>query len=142
VYQGDELWTLTLVDPDNRQPVDWELRRRLLAELQAGAAPARETQKLYVLARGLDLRRRRAAAFAGAYFPLEAGSDAVAFLRGEDVLAVVPVRERGLDARVQLPARATGTWRDILTDAAHQLQDEASVAELAGGWGVALLERA
>ena len=35
VYQGDELWDLALVDPDNRRPVDWELRRRLLGEVAA-----------------------------------------------------------------------------------------------------------
>ena len=41
VYQGDELWDLALVDPDNRRPVDWDLRRRLMdEELKAGAAPA------------------------------------------------------------------------------------------------------
>ena len=32
-YQGSELWDLSLVDPDNRRPVDYELRRRLLSEL-------------------------------------------------------------------------------------------------------------
>jgi (1->4)-alpha-D-glucan 1-alpha-D-glucosylmutase len=34
-YQGTELWSFSLVDPDNRRPVDWELRRRLLDELDA-----------------------------------------------------------------------------------------------------------
>ena len=34
LYQGTELWDLSLVDPDNRRPVDYELRRKLLAELQ------------------------------------------------------------------------------------------------------------
>src|SRR6201999_1789163 len=35
LYQGSELWDLSLVDPDNRRPVDYELRRRLLAEAVA-----------------------------------------------------------------------------------------------------------
>src|SRR4029077_3681493 len=35
-YQGSELWDLSLVDPDNRRPVDYDLRRRLLAELKGG----------------------------------------------------------------------------------------------------------
>jgi (1->4)-alpha-D-glucan 1-alpha-D-glucosylmutase len=48
VYQGDELWDLALVDPDNRRPVDWGLRRRLMDdELKAGAAPRRETAKMH-----------------------------------------------------------------------------------------------
>jgi (1->4)-alpha-D-glucan 1-alpha-D-glucosylmutase len=38
VYQGTELWDLSLVDPDNRRPVDFDLRRRMLADL-AGLAP-------------------------------------------------------------------------------------------------------
>ncbi len=46
IYQGDELVSLNLVDPDNRRPVDWELRRRLLGELAAGAPPTPETAKL------------------------------------------------------------------------------------------------
>ncbi len=37
LYQGSELWDLSLVDPDNRRPVDYELRRRLLASLRSGA---------------------------------------------------------------------------------------------------------
>ena len=69
VYQGDELWALNLVDPDNRRPVDWDVRRRALAELRAGAAPSRETAKLYVLAKALELRASAPDAFAGRYEP-------------------------------------------------------------------------
>src|SRR5262249_16869447 len=39
-YQGTELWDFSLVDPDNRRPVNYERRRRLLGELQARAAAA------------------------------------------------------------------------------------------------------
>ena len=39
-YQGTELWDLSLVDPDNRRPVDWAQRQRLLAELAGGHAGA------------------------------------------------------------------------------------------------------
>ena len=64
IYQGDELEALALVDPDNRRPVDWELRRRLLAD-----DPARDP-KLWVTATLLDLRRRRPDAFARGYMPV------------------------------------------------------------------------
>ena len=37
VYGGDELWFLSLVDPDNRRPVDWAARRAALAALRGGA---------------------------------------------------------------------------------------------------------
>jgi (1->4)-alpha-D-glucan 1-alpha-D-glucosylmutase len=91
VYQGDELWNLSLVDPDNRRPVDWEARRRALADLQAGAAPTRETAKLFLIWKTLALRTRRPEAFAGAYERVEA-EDVCAFTRGGEVLVAVPLR--------------------------------------------------
>jgi (1->4)-alpha-D-glucan 1-alpha-D-glucosylmutase len=93
IYQGDELWNLSLVDPDNRRPVDWELRRRLLAALQSGAAPARETTKLYLTWKTLQVRAAHPGAFAGTYEPVDAGPDVCAFTRGEgEVLVAVPLR--------------------------------------------------
>ena len=73
IYWGDELEALNLVDPDNRRPVDWERRRRALAEVRCGTAPRDETAKLAVIARTLELRAERADAFAGSYEPVEAG---------------------------------------------------------------------
>ena len=110
VYQGDELVALSLVDPDNRRPVDWARRRALLGELRAGAAPAGpDARKLWLTAELLALRARRPAAFAGGYAPLEAGPDAVAYLRGDDVVVALPVREGGLDRfALELPR---GSWR-------------------------------
>ncbi len=47
-YQGTELWDLSLVDPDNRRPVDFELRRKLLDELRSSSlAPAELARQLY-----------------------------------------------------------------------------------------------
>jgi (1->4)-alpha-D-glucan 1-alpha-D-glucosylmutase len=92
IYQGDELWSLNLVDPDNRRPVDWESRRELLQELVEGAAPTRETAKLYVIWKTLQLRARRADAFApGSYEPVEAETGICAFMRGGTILVAVPV---------------------------------------------------
>jgi (1->4)-alpha-D-glucan 1-alpha-D-glucosylmutase len=87
IYQGNELWDFSLVDPDNRRPVDYELRRRLLAEVQAeAAAPNRAPRlvaalseniedgraKLYLTWRTLELRRAQRALFdEGTYLPLE-----------------------------------------------------------------------
>jgi len=105
VYQGDELVALALVDPDNRRPVDWARRRALL-----GAPPSDpDTRKLWLIRELLALRARRRDAFAGAYTPLEAGPDAVAFLRGDDVVVALPLREGGLDTLgFELPP---GGWR-------------------------------
>ena len=65
LYQGTELWTLTLVDPDNRAPVDYGLRRRLLDELE-DAAPEdvwrridEGLPKLWTIRQALGFRRRR-----------------------------------------------------------------------------------
>jgi (1->4)-alpha-D-glucan 1-alpha-D-glucosylmutase len=111
IYQGDELWNLTLVDPDNRDPVDWERRRRLLAELRAGAAPTRETAKLFLIWKTLELRRQRPDAFAGSYEPVDLGPDTCAFTRGGDILVVAALRA---DAAPRLPEG----YRDLLAGAA------------------------
>lgn len=74
-YQGNELWDDSLVDPDNRRPIDFALRRALLAELDAefdaGAAAGRlwaarrdGRVKLWVLSRALRTRRDHTPAFA------------------------------------------------------------------------------
>jgi (1->4)-alpha-D-glucan 1-alpha-D-glucosylmutase len=135
VYQGDELLALSLVDPDNRRAVDWDRRRALLEEIRAGAPPAGETRKLWLIHRALELRARRPEAFAGGYAPLDAGPDACAFLRGDDVLAAVEIRPSG--ARVELPE---GRWEDVLRGGEHS-GGSAELAELAGEEGIALLTR-
>ncbi|MBA3746140.1 MAG: malto-oligosyltrehalose synthase, partial [Solirubrobacterales bacterium] len=95
VYQGDELIDLSLVDPDNRRPVDWDARRAALDALRDGVEPMRETMKLHLIWCGLALRARRPEVFAGPYEPVEAGAAVLAFTRGAgaDVLVVVVLRE-------------------------------------------------
>jgi (1->4)-alpha-D-glucan 1-alpha-D-glucosylmutase len=112
VYQGDELLDLSLVDPDNRRAVDWERRRELLDEIRAGAAPTEQTRKLWLIHRALELRARRPEAFAGAYEPLDAGPDVVAFTRGGAVAVAVRVRGDGGGAAPEL--HLPGEWRDVL----------------------------
>jgi (1->4)-alpha-D-glucan 1-alpha-D-glucosylmutase len=77
VYQGDELEDLSLVDPDNRRPVDWVARRRALDD-----PPPKLRLVLDALALPLG----------AGYEPLDRGPDVVAFRRGE-VVVEVPVRE-------------------------------------------------
>jgi (1->4)-alpha-D-glucan 1-alpha-D-glucosylmutase len=148
VYQGDELLALSLVDPDNRRPVDWARRRELLAEVRRGAAPTDETRKLWLIVRALTLRAHRPDAFTGSYTPLEAGPDACAFLRGaqpassagtrDSVLAATALRSGVPDATVDVPA---GTWRDVLAGGERTLSGPVPLAELLGEPGIALLER-
>lgn len=94
IYQGDEIWNLTLVDPDNRRTVDFQCRRRLLAQLQtmdARQIMARANEgfpKLWVITRALQMRPRL-----GPYAPLSLSGfcpeRAIAFARGE-VVVVAP----------------------------------------------------
>jgi (1->4)-alpha-D-glucan 1-alpha-D-glucosylmutase len=144
VYQGDELWALSLVDPDNRRPVDWERRREALAALRAGAPPDRPTIKLFLIERALALRARRPEAFAGGYRPLEAGDSCCAYLRGHppSVLAATAVRERAAGAVLELPEDAGGHWHDVLGGGEHELRGRVPLERLAfGEWPLALMER-
>ncbi len=113
VYQGCELWDLSLVDPDNRRPVDYALRAKLLEELDREAEIDREQlcrrlfsdmtdgrAKLFALSQGLRLRRRMEALFrSGEYLPLaRSGPNAkrtICFarrLQAQLVLAIAPRR--------------------------------------------------
>ena len=137
IYQGDELLALSLVDPDNRRQVDWERRRELLAEIRHGAAPTAETRKLWLIVRALTLRAHRPDAFGAGYTPLAAGDDAVAFLRGDTVLAAAALRGEP-SASIDVPA---GTWRDALAGGERHFAGPVPAAELLGDHGIALLER-
>ena len=138
IFQGDELWFLGLVDPDNRRPLDWTSRRRALARVRRGAAPTRGTAKLHALHRALALRRRRPDPFEGGYHPIDAGSDTVAFLRGDDEVLVVAALRADREASVAVPS---GRWVDVLSGAEHDLSGLERVSDLVAGWGVALLAR-
>jgi malto-oligosyltrehalose synthase len=129
VYQGCELTGLSLVDPDNRRPVDYQRRRRLLAALAAGpdAAVGLDAEKLLVTSRALRLRRDHPDWFAGRYVPLAcegpAAEHAVAFLRGEHAVTVVTrlpagLRRRGGWGDTVLPLPEVH-WRDVLTGVRH-----------------------
>jgi len=145
IYQGAELWDLSLVDPDNRRPVDFDARRQLLdsdasrnaadllADWRSGAI------KLSVITKVLQVRGAQPALFTtGNYTPLETGGtyggSVLAFLRSDDAssaITIVPIRASTLvhgndrplvtpetwnDTFVTLPAeRSRRQWRNALT---------------------------
>jgi len=157
LYQGSELWDLSLVDPDNRRPVDYEVRRRLLDRLEgegerAAAAALAEPEsglpKLLLVSRALALRAERPAVFAvGDYRPLSVtgprAGHALGFVRGGEVAVVVPRLTLALGGEwagtaCELPP---GRWADRLTGARLSGGGPVPLAELLRGFPVALLER-
>ncbi|HET6294617.1 MAG TPA: malto-oligosyltrehalose synthase [Kribbella sp.] len=151
VYQGSELIDLSLVDPDNRRPVDYRQRIERLARLDEGAKPKDlADEKLLVTSRALRLRRQNPEAFAGSYTPLPTSNGhAVAFARGktaEEAGAItlatrLPVALHRLggwgDSTVVLPE---GDWQDVLTGRPVG-SGAARINELLGDLPVALLAR-
>jgi (1->4)-alpha-D-glucan 1-alpha-D-glucosylmutase len=154
LYQGSELSDLSLVDPDNRRPVDFATRAAALSGLddlapEAILAHAGEgLPKIWVIRQALGLRRRRPAAFGpeGDYRPLWAAGERadhlVACLRGGTVAVAVPRLVLGLagawgDTAVELPS---GGWRNLL-DGGTFMGGRVAAAALLGRFPVALLER-
>lgn len=149
-YQGNELWDDSLVDPDNRRSVDFQARRQLLAELEAGPVDAQGLWasrrdgriKLWVLSRALRARREHPAFFGpdAGYQPLQVDGDwadhVVAYTRTDRVgnagaVVVVPQLPgavMGPDLRPSMghawgdaTLRAPGgDWRDVLSGRTHR----------------------
>ena len=88
---------------------------RLLEELASGAAPRRETAKMHLIHRALELRARRPEPFAGDYRPLDAGPRAFAYARGDAVIAAMPIRLDGDASVLRVPPGPAGPWRSVLT---------------------------
>jgi (1->4)-alpha-D-glucan 1-alpha-D-glucosylmutase len=128
VYQGNELWDFSLVDPDNRRPVDFEARQDALRWIVAHARDRRGLAsklldsredgriKLYVSQRSLCLRRERSHLFVGAgYTPLRGNQNVAAFARaaeGQTLVVAAPVQIATLmRGGLALPL-GTDVWRD------------------------------
>jgi (1->4)-alpha-D-glucan 1-alpha-D-glucosylmutase len=124
VYQGTELWDLSLVDPDNRRPVDYGARREILDRIIGGELPGIDdtgAAKLLVVHKALTLRRDRPELF-HRYRRLRAegpaAPNAVAFARtGLITVATrlpVALRAHGGWGDTVLPL-PPGRWTDVLT---------------------------
>jgi (1->4)-alpha-D-glucan 1-alpha-D-glucosylmutase len=148
VYQGSELWEDSLVDPDNRRPVDFEERRTLLDRLDETNEPppvdASGAGKLWVVSRTLRLRRDWPDLFSG-YAPLFAtgprAEHALAFDRGGAITVAT---------RLPVTLERVGGWADTVLDlggpatdviSGRRVEREAVLADLLAGYPVALLVR-
>jgi (1->4)-alpha-D-glucan 1-alpha-D-glucosylmutase len=153
IYQGTELWSLHLVDPDNRRPVDYEVRRRALATVRTLSAEqiwsraGEGLPKMWVVHQALSLRRRRADWFGphGTYQPIDArgprAEHLVVFARGGGAITVVPrlawsMRGDWDGTMLELPQ---GEWRNVLTD--ERATGTVTAKSLLAKFPVALLER-
>jgi (1->4)-alpha-D-glucan 1-alpha-D-glucosylmutase len=138
IYQGTEIWDYSLVDPDNRRPVDYELRRQLLKSLSS-ATPEELMQawpdgriKLFLTKHILQLRRGHADLFErGEYLPLYTSGPfaecCISFVRrlGNNWIAVIAPR---LSSRIGFPPIGE-LWKDtaievpetLVLDKAHDL---------------------
>jgi (1->4)-alpha-D-glucan 1-alpha-D-glucosylmutase len=149
-YQGTELWDLSMVDPDNRRPVDFAVRRRALAELSRddGAASGRAARaaellasaddgriKLWLTATLLRSRRRERDLFAhGSYIPLAVEGprrdNVVAFARRWQGRVVIVIASRFF---TQLPADGMGeAWQDTAIAVPPEVPIHAFIDELTG----------
>ena len=133
-YQGTELWDFTLVDPDNRRPIDYERRRSMLAEIDATrsdisatalaqrlmASPRDPRLKLYATATALRFRREHRALFdSGTYEPADVEGERrdhlFAFVRAHDdrhTLIVVPRLLATLSSDATAPPLGESIWGD------------------------------
>jgi (1->4)-alpha-D-glucan 1-alpha-D-glucosylmutase len=164
IYQGTEIWDDSLVDPDNRRPVEFRRRQKILAEVigrQDRAALLREWPdgrvKTFLIHRLLQLRAARPALFdAGNYEPLEASGTfrdcVVAFRRTAGDHAVVVVVPR-LSLRVGFPPVGeawadtviagldVGGWTDALGGEPGLAGAPARLADLLRDFPVAIFHR-
>jgi (1->4)-alpha-D-glucan 1-alpha-D-glucosylmutase len=148
-YQGTELWDHSLVDPDNRRPVDYETRARLLREVRELSFEEvlgrweEGAPKLWMIWKVLQLRNDSPGLFCGEYTPVFAtGPNAdcvIAFLRSGRLLTVVRrLTQRtgpGDDTAVAVPQ---GRWRNVFTDQPVHGGD-VPLKALLSGFPVALL---
>lgn len=156
IYQGCELWDHSYVDPDNRRPVNYNMRRQYLDDIIA-----REQQpdffkylsenkpigleKLFVTWKALNFRRAHAALFLdGDYLPLQTNTEEIVayarVYRQDWVVVIVPLFSSAEDATVLLPAGAPRKWKNIFTGEMVDSSGQIRVAEVFERFGLGLLK--
>ena len=165
-YQGTELWDFSLVDPDNRHPIDYQSRNAMLKKMKAACEKDSlsidtllrrwhdSRIKLFVTWKVLDARLRHAELFRdGSYEPIDAGPNVVAFTRrhGDDAVVVAvprlvanivkpgtfPIGNVWSDASIPI----SGSWRNLFTGE-NLSGDGIALRSLFGRFPVAVLEKA
>lgn len=136
-YQGACQLNLTLVDPDNRDDIDFAAHSARLARLDAGGAlESLDDEVMLVTSRTLRLRRERPELFADDYRALNLPPGLLGFGRGDDVVVVVQQGRAAAAGDVDLP---NDTWVDVLTG--YRFDGATAAADLLATLPVALLVR-
>jgi len=127
IYQGNELWDFSLVDPDNRRLVDFEIRKKLLAEAKNISAERiwkrrdEGLPKLWLIQKVLQLRAQKPEVFHGDYEPIfvrgQKENHVVTFVRDGNAITVVPrfaleIKNDWTNVVLELP---DGNWRNEFT---------------------------
>ncbi len=156
VYQGSELLDLTLVDPDNRRPVDYQLRLHLLEEmgalLEAPSAGAvrdlidsgDEKAKLYLTAALLRLRRDAPLLMSADYTPIDVNDSEqwIAFARTHETEALVVAVRRWHGSALEggslilPPPLVNRAWTDVLTGETIDAGNSIALDQLPLPWSV------
>jgi (1->4)-alpha-D-glucan 1-alpha-D-glucosylmutase len=172
IYQGCELWDFSYVDPDNRRPVNFARRKKMLKALQEKEQEGADTQiafakahwregyeKLLTTWKILQFRRQHNELFAeGEYLPLEVtgpSTEAIAFARrfnGQYIIAVAPLNvaskytDRGsvqeYHNEIQLPDGAPTRWQHVITGEVFEVAHRLSLQQLFASFPIALLTAA
>jgi (1->4)-alpha-D-glucan 1-alpha-D-glucosylmutase len=149
LYQGNEVWDFSLVDPDNRRPVDFTLRKRLLSEakhLSAEEAWSRRgdgVPKLWLIQKALAFRAGHEGVFNGDYEPVflqgEKADHMVAYIRGGRAMTVVPRFTRSGAGKMPALPLPDGNWYNVFTGGNYS--GEIAIGDLLEKFPVALLAR-
>jgi (1->4)-alpha-D-glucan 1-alpha-D-glucosylmutase len=162
-YQGTELWDFSLVDPDNRRPVDYERRSAMLRNIKEvygrrsldfdgllRSWPSGRV-KMFVMWKLLELRARLEQTFGeGSYTAIDAGPNVCAFARGENVIIAVPRLVTSLVKPEVFPLGdvwgaatlqgAGAAWKNVFTGAVLE-GEELPLSRVFEQFPVAVLER-
>lgn len=147
IYQGCELWDYSYVDPDNRRPVDYTIRKQCLETIIAKEKTPefftflsehrqQGLEKLFVTWKALNFRRSYPDLFLeGDYIPLQCSSEKiVAYARVQRlqwVIVIAPLPgEPDMTASVLLPTGAPASWRNIFTGEMLDSKGKISVANV------------
>jgi (1->4)-alpha-D-glucan 1-alpha-D-glucosylmutase len=156
IYQGAELWDFSLVDPDNRLPVNFDMRMSLLNEiiLQEKENPdavldfvrARQTagaQKIFLIRRILHFRKKFPELFSrGQYLPVITSENMIGYIRGLEnrrLLVLTPLPAMQAEMQLHKVYGIRGRWKNIFTGSQMVLDDAIDVQLMLKEFPVAAL---